>query len=42
MLDIKASNTFLRVENEELKYAMRSIDGLKDFGDLDEIKKEQN
>ena len=35
MLDIKASNTFPRIENKELKYA----DGLKDFGDPIERRK---
>ena len=36
---IRASNTFLAVENRELIYTMRSTDNLKDFGYLDESQK---
>ena len=39
MLDIKAFNNVLRVKVEELKYAMRSTDVLKDFGNLAESRR---
>ena len=37
--DIKASNTFLTVENGKLRYIMRSTDDLKDFGYLDDSRR---
>ena len=36
---MKDFNTFLRVKTKELKCAMRSTNGPKDFGDLDESRR---